>query len=70
MMTERERAAFIYGFGIGMKCVNPGTAAFNAAVASMFNDDRFLPLILQMKPEVERRLEQYAFDTSEKRNQN
>lgn len=69
-MTDGEKAAFLYGFGIGMKCVNPGDEAFTVAQRAMLPMDRLLAILVRLRPEVEDLLSEVSIDASRAENNN
>lgn len=64
-LSDREKAAYVYGFGCGMKCVNPSPAAFEALVNMFFHKaDEFLKLLADVKPDISAMMAFVAEDIS------
>jgi hypothetical protein len=52
-MSDREKAFFLYGVGVGMKCFQRTEAAFDMIAGWFLSDDDFIPLMEQAKREVD-----------------
>lgn len=52
-MNDREKSFFLYGFGLGVRMVNPSVAALAELAMQVFEGREYMALLLEAKSEAD-----------------